>query len=324
MAFWHRKKNWEDEYDEYYAQDRRAEPGKEPGRLRYIPHLLLLGFCGALFVGAAGVISGPTMVEKLLTGFVSPVGILWLGLITMVYFCLLLRQAWPALIGFFCWMVLTLGGNAWVAGMLARSLEAPYQDINVLELEPLDVVVVLGGGTNTRLNGNPQAAASGDRVMVAARLFHEGITDQLICTGSQKFMANPDDLHPREEAFELLVSLGVPEKSVLKMRGNNTSEEIQNLKTWLAEKENVKTQSADPDATSEPPKPLRVGIVTSAWHMTRALRLAKTNGLEVVPVPADFFSEPFVPTPNWVIPGGNNLDITAIMIKEYLARIVGR
>jgi len=192
MAFWHRKKNWEDQYDEYYAQDRRAEPGKEPGRLRFIPHLLLLGFCGALFVGAAGVISGPTMVEKLLTALASPVGILWLGLIAMVYFCLLLRQAWPALIGLFCWLVLTLGGNAWVAGMLARSLEWPYQDINVLELEPLDIVVVLGGGTNEKLNGNPQVGSSGDRVRVAASLFHAGIADRLVCTGSQKFRSrNP-------------------------------------------------------------------------------------------------------------------------------------
>jgi len=242
----------------------------------------------------------------------------------MIYFCLLLRQAWPALIGFFCWLVLTLSGNAWVAGMAARSLEAPYQDIDVLKLEPMDVVVVLGGGTNTRLNGNPQAAASGDRVTVAARLYYGGITNQLICTGSQKYMSSPQDLHPRDEASEILVSLGVPEKSVLKMKGNNTSEEIQNLKTWLSDKDNSKNQSTDPDALSDPTKPFRVGIVTSAWHMTRALRLAKTNGLEVVPVPADFFSEPFVPTPNWVVPSGNNLDITAIVIKEYLARIVGR
>jgi len=146
MAFWHRKKNWEDQYDEYYAQDRRAEPGKGPGRLRFVPHLLLLGFCGALFIGAAGVVSGKTMVEKLLTELATPIGILWLALIALVYFCLLLRQAWPAMIGIFCWLVLTIGGNAWVAGMLARSLEAPYQNIVPLDLEPMDVVVVLGGG----------------------------------------------------------------------------------------------------------------------------------------------------------------------------------
>lgn len=319
MAFWNRKKNWEDEYDQYYAQDRRAERGKEPGRLRFIPHLLLLGFCGAVFIGASGVISGPTMVEKMLTGLASPVGILWLGLITTVYFCLLLRQGWPAAIGFFCWVVLTLGGNAWVAGMLARSLEAPYQDISVLELEPMDVVVVLGGGTNTRLNGNPQAAASGDRITVAASLYHSGITNRLVCTGSQTYRSSPKDLHPREEATAILMSLGVPQKALLEMRGNNTFEEMESLKKWLADeaKKNPETESGQPTQQ-------RVGIVTSAWHMKRAMRLARDNGLEVIAVPANFFSEPFVPTPGWVIPSGRNLDITSLLVKEYLARIVGR
>jgi len=234
----------------------------------------------------------------------------------MVYFCLLLRQAWPAVIAFFCWLVLTLGGNTWVSGMLARSLEAPYQDTNVLELEPMDVVVVLGGGTNTRLNGTPQAAASGDRITVAASLYHGGITNRLVCTGSQTFRSSPADLHPREEATAILMSLGVPKDALLEMRGNNTSEEMESLKKWLAENE----AKNDAEASSSQ----RVGIVTSAWHMKRAMRLANDNGLEVIAVPADFYSEPFVPTPGWVIPSGHNLDLTAILVKEYLARIVGR
>lgn len=324
MAFWHRKKNWEDQYDEYYAQDRRAEVGKDLGRLRFVPHLLLLGFCGALYVGATGVISGPTMAEKLLTGLASPIGILWLSLILMVYFCLLLRQAWPALIGFFCLLVLTVCGNAWVGGMLIRSLEAPYQDINVLELEPLDVVVVLGGGTNTRLNGNPQITFGGDRVRVAASLFHAGITDRLVCTGSQQFRSRPEELHPREEATAILMSLGVPKESLLEMKGNNTSEEMKSLKKWLADQENVDNQPSGLTSASGEPRRLRVGIITSAWHMTRALRLAKANGLEVVPVPADFLSEPFIPSPNWIVPGGYQLNITSLYIKENLAKIVGR
>ena len=325
MAFWHRKKDWEDQYDEYYAQDRRAEPGKEPGKLRFVPHLLLLGFCGALFVGAAGVVSGAAMVEKLLTALATPVGVLWLGLITMVYFCLLLRQAWPALIGFFCWLVLTLGGNAWVGGMLVRSLEAPYQDIDVLKLEKLDAVVVLGGGTNTRLNGIAQTTFGGGRITVAASLFHNGITDRLICTGCQVYRTTPKDLHPREEAIEVLMSLGVPKESLLEMSGNTTYEEMESLKSWLTNRKSIDNQPTDPSgAESEEPKPLRVGVVTSAWHMTRALRLAESNGLELIPIPADFLSESFVPSPNWVVPNGYHLTISGMVIKEYLARIVGR
>ena len=91
MAFWNRKKNWEDEYDEYYAQDRRAEPKKDLGRLRFIPHALLLTFVGGLFVGMVGLVSGPTMVEKLLISLATPVGLVWLSLIAMVYFLSLIH-----------------------------------------------------------------------------------------------------------------------------------------------------------------------------------------------------------------------------------------
>ena len=125
MAFWKRKKNWEVQYDEYYAQDRRAVPAKKPGRFRFIPHLFLLAFLGALFIGGAGLVSGPTMVEKLLTALATPDGLVWLGLIVLVYFCILNRQSWPALTGFVCWLILTVGGNQLVANWIANSLEAP-------------------------------------------------------------------------------------------------------------------------------------------------------------------------------------------------------
>lgn len=311
MAFWNRKKTWEDEYDQYYAQDRRAEPKKGPGRFRFVPHLFLLAFVGALFLGVAGLVNGPTMVEKLLISLAAPVGLVWLLLMLLVYFSLLLRQSWPALIGFLCWLVLTVFGNAWVANALAASLEASYQDITISELEPYDYVVVLGGGTNTNLNGRAQATSDGDRVLVAAQMYHAGQAKNLICTGSQKFRSSAKDLHPREESAEILLSLNVPGNAVHQMKGENTSQEMDNLKTWV-EKNSKTTGSA------------RVGIITSAWHLQRALRLAKSRGLEVEGIPASFLSEPFSPSPGLVIPSGDDLGISARIVKEYLARIVGR
>lgn len=315
MAFWNRKKNWEDEYDEYYAQDRRAEPKKGPGKFRFVPHLFLLAFLGALFVGLAGFVSGGTMVEKMLTGLASPVGFVWLALMGMVYFCMLLRQTWPAMIGLLCWLVLTAGGNTFISQMLARSLESKYQDIKISELEPFDYVVVLGGGTNTNLSGRAQTNFDGDRVVVAAKMFHAGQAKNLICTGTQTFNTTPLDMHPREESAEILYSLNVPKQFVFQMKGDNTSQELENLKMWIDQRRIVK-----PGNGSVP----RIGILTSAWHLTRAMRLADDNGLDVKPIPACFLSAPYAPSPNMVIPSADNLGISARMIKEYLARLVGR
>jgi uncharacterized SAM-binding protein YcdF (DUF218 family) len=308
MAFWNRKKNWEDEYDEYYAQDRRAEPGKKPGRLRFLPHLLLLAFLGALFVGGIGLVSGPTMVEKLLTVLVTPVGFVWLGLMLLIYFSVMTRQGWPAVAGLVCWLILTIGGNQLVSQWLAGSLEAPYQDLDVFEVEPFDMIVVLGGGTSSTLDGQSQLSIDGDRVAIAARLFHAGQVKRFVCTGTQAFRSTPKDLDPRQEATEILVGLNVPKSAILQMRGENTSQEMANLKTWLAEN---KVGG-------------RVGILTSAWHLSRAIRLAEAQGLTVHPVPSNFVTAPYTPSPHLVVPGADHLMITSKMLKEYLARLIGR
>lgn len=310
MAFWNFKKNLKDDYNEYCAKDRRAalRKGQGLGWLKIVSHTLLLGFAGALFVGAAGLISGPAMAEKLLTALASFVGIAWIGLILLVYFCLISKQAWPAVAGFFCWLALTIGGNQFVSYGMAVSLEAPYRKINVYELEPFDIIVVLGGGTSSTVTGKSQLSSNGDRISVAARMYHGGQVKRLVCTGTQTLRAGPNDLHMREESAEILIGLGVPASAILQMQGENTSQEMANLKTWLEENEVSG----------------RVGLLTSAWHLPRAMRLAKSQGLNVHPIPSNFLSIPMTPTPSMIVPEGNKLHETSLLVKEYLARIVGR
>lgn len=310
MAFWNRGKNWEDEYDQYYAQDRRTGPAgtRTVSRLRFFTHMLTLMFVGAVFLGIAGMLGGPTMLEKMLTDLAMPTGLVWLTLLVMTYFCLLTRQAWPALVGFACWLVLTIAGNSFVSNWLISTLERPYQDTQVLEMEPVDTIVVLGGGTSSRLTGGSQLAASGDRVATAARLFHAGKAKNLICTGSAPFQVSELDLDPRQEAAEILIGLGVPPANVVQMKGNNTSEEMQNLKTWIESN----------------PNQGRIGILTSAWHLNRVMRLAESYNLKPVPIPSDFRTQPYGPSPNLLIPSSDRIQLTRLAVKEYLAGLVGR
>jgi uncharacterized SAM-binding protein YcdF (DUF218 family) len=311
MPLWNRKKNWEDEYDEFYAQDRRTgEPGtrKKSTGLRLLAHFLMLLFGGAIFLGAAGSIGGRGMLEKILTDLAMPLGVVWLALILMVYFCLLTRQAWPAIVGFFCWITLTAAGNSYVSNWLISTLEAPYQSTNVLEMDPIDTAVILGGGTSSRLSGFSQVTMAGDRVVVGARLYHSGIIKNLICTGTNTFSSAPKDLNPRQEAAEILEGLGVPRENITQMKGKNTSEEMTNLKAWM-------------DAT---PEHGQVGIITSAWHLPRALRLAENHGVELTPIPCNFLTEPYGPSRNLVVPGSYPLRVSTFAIKEYLAGFVNR
>ena len=309
MAFWNRNKNWEDEYDENYTRDRpTGSVSQGIGQIRFLAHGLTLLFIGVIFMGAAGSIAGATMVEKMLTDLAMPLGIVWLALIVLVYFSLLSRQAWPALAGFFCLLVLTAAGNSFCSNWLVSTLEKPYADVDIYEMEPLDTLVVLGGGTDSRLDGESQLTAAGDRVATAARLYHNRMATKIICTGSNSFRASENDPNPREEAAAILVGLGVPANDVLKMKGSNTFQEIGNLKKWI---------EADPEHG-------RVGIVSSAWHLPRVMRLAKSAEIQVTPVPCDYLTKPYGPSPNLIVPGARQMSVTAKAAKEYLARLVGR
>ena len=70
----------------------------------------------------------------------------------------------------------------------------------------------------------------------------------------------------------------------------------------------------------------RVGLITSAWHMPRALRLARANGLNPIPVPADFVSPPQHDRPIQagevalsMFPDEGNMSKVGVLLREVLA-----
>ena len=143
----------------------------------------------------------------------------WFGSdFALIYFSLLQRQLWPGLLGLGVWLLLTLAGNSWVAHQLAGTREAPFLEFRLDEVEPLDVAVVLGGGSATRLNGEVQLSSSGDRIATAARLYHDERVGHIVCTGSQPIRVSEQDLPPREEGARLLEDLAVPGSVIDQLR----------------------------------------------------------------------------------------------------------
>ncbi len=306
MAFWKRK-HWDEEFDENYG-DRalRERPLSQPRRIW--PHLLALLLLGVLFVGLAGIMGGQSAFEKTITALLLPVGLVWIVLMILIYFALVYRHTAAAILGIIAWTVLTIAGNGWVANQLAHLREAPFLDFDEETLEPLDVVFLLGGGTSTRENGSVQLGQSGDRVMVAARLYHLGKTKTIVCTGSQTKRTTRADLHPREEAAQLLESLGIDKVAIEQLAGDNTSEEAEKMKAYL----------------DQHPEFKRVGVLTSAWHLPRALRLLEQLGIDAIPIPADFKSGYFIPAPEELIPSPTNLRTNQLLVKEWLADLLQR
>lgn len=261
-----------------------------------------------LLLGSVTLIHGYTMLEKTLTELVSPLGLAWMLLFLLIFLCYLRRQRSLAFLALVCWLLLTLGGNSFFANWMLSKLEAPYSPIDPFESGHFDLVVVLGGGTSYHA-GHSQFSTGGDRVGLAARLYHAGQCDRIICTGSSTYRATEKEPHAREQSAELLKGLLVPADRIILIAGDNTSQEMQSLALYLQDK----------GLTSG-----RYGLITSAAHLPRAMRLANKNGLTLIALPADVRGRSYRPNPNEIVPGAESLATTKMVIKEYLGNLLGR
>lgn len=289
----------------------------------------------AAIVVASMSVAGRSGIEKAVTRFFQPDGFFWALLSGCLVMSLLERRRLespnskadeslagasstpsssggravsPTAMLLLLWIVYTVAGSPFLAEWLNARLEAPFVRLRPLEAETVyDRVIVLGGSTETGGNGESALSDAGDRVMLTARLFHTGKAKRLVVTGLPiQGLSRPSDPTPAEQTIEMLVDLGVPRDSIDVIGGRTTSEEMRELKKLLKG------------------QPERLGLVTSAWHMGRAMRLAKAAGLEIAPLPADFRSGDEAVTPLWWIPKSAAAEETGAAIKEIVSAWIGR
>jgi uncharacterized SAM-binding protein YcdF (DUF218 family) len=250
-------------------------------------------------------------VEKLLTSLVLPPGLLWLGLMVAVVVAWRHKQRLQVSLLVGCWLLLTIAGNSWTSYALLAHLERAYRHLDPLASiasdQPLNAVAALGGATMQTPAGQVQLTGHGDRVLLAARLYRQGACRQLVAAGQAMDDEGDERSDPSEETAILWRDLGIPDDDILLVGGHNTREELSALK-----------QVAALHGWQ------RIGVVTSAFHMARAMRLARDEGLEVVPLPAQFLSAAPSIHRLSVIPAGDNLATTSLALKELLAAMVGR
>ncbi|MGC1274061.1 MAG: YdcF family protein [Planctomycetaceae bacterium] len=256
---------------------------------------------------------GPLYAERMLTSLAMPVGAIWFALLaTVVGLAVAGRRRMACWIGLIA-LALSIAGNGTVSGWLTRSLERPSFGRDPFAQGRFDAVCLLGGGVSSDRNDRPRVNAAGDRVVVAAKLSRNGQTPLVVCTGGD-LRGAPNLPTVAEESASVLRDLGVPRHDIVIGGGFNTKSELATI-TQLKREHEWK----------------RIGLVTSAWHLPRVERLAKSMDLEFEPLPADFRSSavPDLPLLNRfrrfsLIPSSGALDETGAMFKEYLARLVGR
>ncbi|MDD4017720.1 MAG: YdcF family protein [Kiritimatiellae bacterium] len=207
------------------------------------------------------------------------------------------RMALAAYAVAFVW--LWVWSSPWFFIFFGGALERQYPPAPVDVLPQADAIIVLGGGINSPTPKTVYAElyAGADRGWHAARCFHAGKAPVVLFSGVGE--------GPGMKQF--LVDLGVPpSKIMLESESKNTYE------NGLFVREKLKAMGAK-----------RVILVTSAWHLRRAVMTFEKIGVEVIPSGADYeaLTAKATQTPammQFYLPNPDTLYKNSVIMKEYL------
>lgn len=255
-------------------------------------------------VGWLAVTDLPT--QKMVGRLVLPVGLLWCGLALLALLLAWRRQWLPAALAAALCLGLGLAGNRWVAQGATAWLEGRAALTPPAAVPSLDALFVLGGGTSDS-DDRPQLSDAGDRVCAAAECWHAGRTRLVVVSG----VTIPGMQEPRslaQDTAEILHALGVPAAAIRVLdTGRVTKEEVAAYAALVREEGWT-----------------RIGLVTSAWHMPRSLRLCRAQGLDPVAVSADRRGGAPSWSPVWLVPDDIALYRTRTVVHELAGMLVGR
>ena len=253
-------------------------------------------------------IRGDLVAQKTLGLLLMPIGLAWLLLIAVTVGAWRVAPRALALLASAALLMFTIAGNAWIGDALIGSLERRIPPLDFARLAPFDAVCVLGGSTDFNDADGPSLGSAGDRLALAARLWHAGKTKLLVVSGTSiGGMERERDL--AQESTILLCGLGVDPRAIVSIptQALNTTQEIAAYGALLREQGWA-----------------RVGLISSAWHLPRALRLCRAADLELVPLGADRRGRFRGWSPYWLVPQEHGFDRVQRACWEYLGMLAGR
>jgi uncharacterized SAM-binding protein YcdF (DUF218 family) len=196
---------------------------------------------------------------------------------------------------------------------VANALMAPLQDEARAEAKAAppccyDAIVVLGGSISAAAPPRypePALVGSSDRLWQAARMYHRGLAPRIIVTGGTY---GTEGTTPSSESAAMrlfLHNLGVPDEAIIEEgRALNTLENIAFVREIVQGKQ--------------------VALVTSAYHMPRAMRTARQARLNAAAFPSEWrYAGGDVPWENY-LPSMNAISISSLALWEYLALVFDR
>ena len=193
-----------------------------------------------------------------------------------------------------------------VGDVLMGSLERRAR-LAAAEAQPCcyDAIVVLGGGiaaAHPPQQMDPHLNEGADRIWQAARLYKRGVAPRIIVTGGSFLAQQGETPFTEADAMRVfLMDLGVPSDAITgEDMALNTIENIRNVLAIVGQG--------------------RVALVTSAYHMPRAMQIAALVGLKASAFPTDFevVREARLPWENW-LPSVGAMHMSNLALHEIVA-----
>jgi len=208
----------------------------------------------------------PLFLHKLLPVFVSPLGVV----VLLLLLCLRRPRRWPLIAAL---ATLWVFSAPFFADALLWTLESRYPPVDTSRCATADAIVVLGG-----ILRDPASSVAPNEWSDAANRFEKGLdlfsagkARYLVLTGA-KFTDSPRVPSEGEVLRQIARRRGIPDDAILVTeRVINTATEAQAVRK-LARERGWR----------------RILLVSSAYHMSRAMQVFARTDLDVLPVPADF------------------------------------
>ena len=239
-------------------------------------------------------------IKKIITPFLLPPG-LFVLLIMVVGLVGIVRRHWRVgALNIFLGLALYALSIFPVANGLVRELEA---DFPIPDDPAGDVIILLGGGVIQKVpdltgTASPSPLMMG-RIVTAARLVRKTQLP-LIITGGR---LSDDDVSEATLAKRILMDLGVPENAIIEEDKARDTAENARFTAAICRRKGFS-------------RPI---VLTTAYHLKRALIAFNDAGLPVTPFPACFFGQQEASF-EWrdLLPRAEALYLSANALHEYL------
>ena len=235
--------------------------------------------------------------HKLLPILVSPAFIV----VVLAILSLCLRAKWPRIL---LLIVLLITTSPLVSLQTTKLAERGYTRLPADAVNTAESIVVLGGMTRTIAGPNGtlvyEFTNAADRLLAGITLIHNDKGKRLILTRGHL----PWSLGVPEGEFlaQVAQELGVArDRITLTSQAHNTAQEVDNIMPLLENDESVI-------------------LVTSAYHMPRALALFRQKEVNVTPFPVDFRSTQRRRIASDLLPSAEAFFTISLMSREFLGR----